>query len=93
METLEIIVYLLIGVALGGVIGWLIGSRKGARAEAESQATEQRFEDHRRQSEEQHAALRESFKVLSADALKEARNWCAWPARRLASCTRAPRAN
>ena len=72
METLEIIVYLLVGVALGGVIGWLIGSRKGARAEAESQATEQRFEDHRRQYEEQHAALKESFKVLSADALKEA---------------------
>ena len=65
-------IYLLVGVALGGVIGWLIGSRKGARAEAESQATEQRFEDHRRQSEEQHAALRESFKVLSVDALKEA---------------------
>ena len=65
-------IYLLVGVALGGVIGWLIGSRKGARAEAESQATEQRFEDHRRQSEEQHAALRESFKILSVDALKEA---------------------
>ncbi|SVB77283.1 uncharacterized protein METZ01_LOCUS230137, partial [marine metagenome] len=44
MEILEIIVYLLVGVALG----WLIGSRKGVRAEAESQATEQRFEDHRR---------------------------------------------
>ena len=61
MENPEIIIYLLVGVALGGVIGWLIGSRKGARAEAESQANEQRFKYHRRQSEEQHAALRESF--------------------------------
>ena len=68
MEILEIIVYLLVGVALG----WLIGSRKGVRAEAESQATEQRFEDHRKQSEKQHAALKEAFKALSADALKEA---------------------
>ena len=60
MENTEIIIYLLVGVALGGAIGWLIGSRKGAEAEAENQAAEQL------------AALKESFKVLSADALKEA---------------------
>ena len=59
MGNPEIFIYLLVGVALGSVIGWLVGSRKGTRAEAESQATEQRFEDHRRQSEKQHAALKE----------------------------------
>ena len=72
MENPEIFVYLLIGVVLGGVIGWLAGSRKGARAEAESRAAEQRLEEQREQSAEQLAALRESFKALSADALKEA---------------------
>ena len=72
MENPEIFVFLLIGVALGGVIGWLVGSRKGARAQAESRAAEQRLEEQREQSAEQLAALRESFKALSADALKEA---------------------
>ncbi|MBT3912140.1 MAG: hypothetical protein HOF22_02955, partial [Verrucomicrobia bacterium] len=72
MENTEIIIYLLVGVALGGVIGWLIGSRKGAEAEAENQAAERRLEDQRSQAAEQLAALKESFKVLSADALKEA---------------------
>ena len=72
MENQEIIVYLLVGVALGGVIGWLVGSRKGARAEAESRVAEQRLEEQRAQSTEQLAALKESFKALSADALKEA---------------------
>ena len=72
MENPEIIVYLLVGVALGGVIGWLVGTRKGARAEAESQAAEKRLEELREQSAEQLAALKESFKALSADALKEA---------------------
>ena len=72
MENPEIFVFLLIGVALGGVIGWLVGSRKGARAQAESRAAEQRLEEQREQSAEQLAALKESFKALSADALKEA---------------------
>ncbi len=72
MENPEIIIYLLVGVALGGVIGWLVGSRKGVRAQAESRAAEQRLEEQREQSAEQLAALRESFKALSADALKEA---------------------
>ncbi|MDP7291585.1 MAG: DNA recombination protein RmuC [Verrucomicrobiota bacterium] len=72
MENPEIFVFLLIGVALGGVIGWLVGSRKGVRAQAESRAAEQRLEEQREQSAEQLAALRESFKALSADALKEA---------------------
>ena len=72
MENPEIIIYLLVGVALGGVIGWLIGSRKGAKVEAENQAAERRLEDQRSQAAEQLAALKESFKVLSADALKEA---------------------
>ena len=72
MENPEIIVYLLVGVALGGVIGWLVGTRKGARAEAESQGAEKRLEELRAQSAEQLAALKESFKALSADALKEA---------------------
>ena len=72
MENPEIFIYLLVGIALGAVIGWLLGTRKGARAEAESRAAEQRLEDQRRQSEEQLAALKESFKALSADALKEA---------------------
>ena len=74
MENPEVFIYLLVGVALGGVIGWLIGSRKGARAEAESQASRTAASriTGTRQSEEQHAALRESFKVLSVDALKEA---------------------
>ena len=72
MENPEVIIYLLVGVVLGGVIGWLVGSRKGAKAEAENQAAESRLEDQRKQSEEQLVALKESFKVLSADALKEA---------------------
>ena len=72
MENPEIFVFLLIGVALGGVIGWVVGSRKGVRAQAESRAAEQRLEEQREQSAEQLAALRESFKALSADALKEA---------------------
>ncbi len=72
MENPEIFVFLLIGVALGGVIGWLVGSRKGVRAQAESRAAEQRLEEQREQSAEQLAALKESFKALSADALKEA---------------------
>ena len=72
MENPEIIVYLLVGCALGGVIGWLAGSRKGVQAEAENQAAEQRLKDQREQSEEQLAALKEAFKALSADALKEA---------------------
>ena len=72
MENPEIIIYLLVGVVMGGVIGWLVGSRKGAKAEAENQAAESRLEDQRKQSEEQLVALKESFKVLSADALKEA---------------------
>ena len=72
MENPEIIIYLLVGVVMGGVIGWLVGSRKGAKAEAENQAAESRLEDQRKQSEEQLVALKESFKALSADALKEA---------------------
>ena len=72
MENPGIIIYLLVGVVMGGVIGWLVGSRKGAKAEAENQAAESRLEDQRKQSEEQLVALKESFKVLSADALKEA---------------------
>ena len=72
MENPEIFIYLLVGIALGAVIGWLGGTRKGAEAEAESRAAEQRLEEQRRQSEEQLAALKESFKALSADALKEA---------------------
>ena len=72
MENPEVIIYLLVGVVLGGVIGWLVGSRKGAKAEAENQAAESRLEEQRAQSAEQLAALKESFKVLSADALKEA---------------------
>ena len=72
MENPEIFIYLLVGIALGAVIGWLGGTRKGAEAEAENRAAEQRLEDLRRQSEEQVAALKESFKALSADALKEA---------------------
>ena len=72
MENPEVIIYLLVGVVMGGVIGWLVGSRKGAKAEAENQAAESRLEDQRKQSEEQLVALKESFKVLSADALKEA---------------------
>ena len=72
MENPEIFIYLLVGVALGAVIGWLVGTRKGARAEAESRAAEQRLEDQREKSAEQLVALKESFKALSADALKEA---------------------
>jgi DNA recombination protein RmuC len=72
MENPEIIIYLLVGVVLGGVIGWLVGSRKGDKAEAENRAAESRLEDQRKQSEEQLVALKESFKALSADALKEA---------------------
>ncbi|MDP6677545.1 MAG: DNA recombination protein RmuC, partial [Verrucomicrobiota bacterium] len=72
MENPEIVIYLLVGVVLGGVIGWLVGTRKGAQAEAESQASEKRLEELRAQSAEQLAALKESFKALSADALKEA---------------------
>ena len=72
MENTESIIYLLIGALLGGVIGWLLGSRKGARSEAESQAAEKQLEQLRVQSAEQLAALKESFKALSADALKEA---------------------
>ena len=72
MENPEIFIYLLVGVALGAVIGWLVGTRKGAKAEAESRAAEQRLEDQREKSAEQLVALKESFKALSADALKEA---------------------
>ena len=72
MENPEIFIYLLVGVALGAVIGWLVGTQKGARAEAESRAAEQRLEDQREKSAEQLVALKESFKALSADALKEA---------------------
>ena len=72
MGNPEIIIYLLVGVALGGVIGWLAGSRKGAKAEAESQAAERQLEDQRSRAAEQLTALKESFKALSADALKEA---------------------
>ena len=83
MDHPEVIIGLLIGAALGGVIGWLLGSRKGTRAEAEHAAAEQRIEDQRKVSEAQLAALRqsndetiaqlkESFKALSADALKQA---------------------
>ena len=72
MENTESIIYLLIGTLLGGVIGWLLGSRKGARSEAESQAAEKQLEQLRVQSAEQLAALKESFKALSADAIKEA---------------------
>lgn len=72
MENPEIFIYLLVGVALGAVIGWLVGTRKEARAEAESRAAEQRLEDQREKSAEQLVALKESFKALSADALKEA---------------------
>ena len=72
MENTESIIYLLIGALLGGVIGWLLGSRKGARSEAESQAAQKQLEQLRVQSAEQLAALKESFKALSADALKEA---------------------
>ena len=71
MENPEIFIYLLVGVALGAVIGWLVGTQKGARAEAESRAAEQRLEDQREKSAEQLVALKESFKALSADALKE----------------------
>ena len=83
MDNPEVIIGLLIGAALGGVIGWLLGSRKGARAEAEREAAERRIEEHQKTSEAQLAALRlandeavaqlkESFKALSADALKQA---------------------
>ena len=83
MDNPEVIIGLLIGAALGGVIGWLLGSRKGARAEAERAAAERRIEEHQKASEAQLAALKqandeaiaqlkESFKALSADALKEA---------------------
>jgi DNA recombination protein RmuC len=72
MENPEIFIYLLVGVALGAVIGWLVGTQKGVRAEAESRAGEQRLEDQREKSAEQLVALKESFKALSADALKEA---------------------
>ena len=83
MDNPEVIIGLLIGAALGGVIGWLLGSRKGARAEAERAAAERRIEEHQKASEAQFAALKqandeaiaqlkESFKALSADALKEA---------------------
>ena len=83
MDNPEVIIGLLIGAALGGVIGLLLGSRKGARAEAEREAAERRIEEHQKTSEAQLAALRqandeavaqlkESFKALSADALKQA---------------------
>ena len=83
MDNPEVIIGLLIGAFLGGVIGWLLGSRKSARAEAEREATQTRIEEQRKASEEQLAMVRkvndqaisqlkDSFKALSVDALKEA---------------------
>ena len=83
MDNPEVIIGLLIGAFLGGVIGWLLGSRKSARAEAEREATQTRIEEQRKASEEQLAMIRkvndqaisqlkDSFKALSVDALKEA---------------------
>ena len=83
MDDPEVIIGLLIGAVLGGVIGWLLGSRKGARAEAERKSTEIRIEEQRKASQEQLEMIRkandqsitqlkESFKALSVDALKEA---------------------
>ena len=83
MDNPEVIIGLLIGAFLGGVIGWLLGSRKSARAEAEREATQTRIEEQRKAFEEQLAMVRkvndqaisqlkDSFKALSVDALKEA---------------------
>ncbi|HEX5400549.1 MAG TPA: DNA recombination protein RmuC [Verrucomicrobiae bacterium] len=73
--AIELLIALLIGGATGIVIGWLLGSRKQtaalATAQANQSAAEKILSEQKLLHEEAVEHLREAFKALSADALKQ----------------------
>jgi DNA recombination protein RmuC len=73
--AIELLIALIVGGVIGVVIGWLLGSRQQtvalAASRANQAAAEKIFAEQKLLHEKAIVNLRESFKALSADALKE----------------------
>ena len=72
---IQILIALVVGIGLGVFIGWLLGSRKQtsalATAQANQAAAERILNEQKSLQEKASENLREAFKALSADALKQ----------------------